>query len=45
MSDLGIKFTHKGSVRLLLSAEDEDADSVTVKFVVEDTGIDRKSVV
>jgi len=36
---IGIKFTQKGSVRLSFSVEDEDSDTLTVKFVVADTGI------
>ncbi|KAF8424493.1 hypothetical protein EV426DRAFT_547935, partial [Tirmania nivea] len=34
-----MKFTQKGSVRLSLSVDHEDSDTLTVKFVVADTGI------
>lgn len=34
-----IKFTNQGSVRFSVSKEKETADSIEIKFVVEDTGI------
>lgn len=34
-----IKFTNQGSVRFSVSKEKETADSIEVKFVIEDTGI------
>lgn len=36
---IGIKFTQEGSVRLSLSVDYEDSDTLTVRFVVSDTGI------
>ncbi len=34
-----VKFTHSGCVKLMISVEDRDADTETLRFTVRDTGI------
>ena len=34
-----VKFTHSGHVKLTIGVEDSDADAVTLRFTVSDTGI------
>ena len=34
-----VKFTHRGHVKLMINVENSDADSVTLRFTVRDTGI------